>query len=230
MKDHWFNGTRTTNNDKNLIIIKFGLWRACYSSTSSHECDTSPRILQFRLQENALHIPHWTYVTQLTATLGVIFIGFSSLVAFNSVCDKTINDSREMSFFVLGTFLIVFTQCYFDYRIRSLNLKNRKVGFEFCLECCWDYSVIIKNSCIFSCSCISTCETKSRYLSDQTTPLNVTGAMFLKKTESFLKQIKCYERPQYFSPCIKKKSYKITSWYQKSKTKTKAITIIFKKS
>ena len=134
LKDHWFNATGTTNDGKNLIITKFGLWRACYSSTSSHGCDTSPRILQFRLQENALHIPHWTYVTQLTATLGVIFIGFSSLVAFNSVCDKTIYDSREMSFFVLGTFLIVFTQYYFGYRIRSLNLKNRKWVSSFVLN------------------------------------------------------------------------------------------------
>ena len=133
LKDHWFNGTGTTN-DKDLIITNFGLWRACYSSNSSHGCDTSPRILQFRLQENALHIPHWTYVTQLTAILGVIFTGFSLLVAFNSVCDKAMYDSREMSFFVLGTFLIVFTQCYFDYRIRSLNLKSRKWVSSFVLN------------------------------------------------------------------------------------------------
>ena len=133
LKDHWFNGIGTTN-DKSLIITKFGLWKACYSSKLSHGCDTSPRILQFRLQANVLHIPHWTYVTQLTATLGVIFIGFSLLVAFNSVCDKTIYDSREMSFFVLGTFLIVFTQCYFNYKIRSLNLKNRKWVSSFFLN------------------------------------------------------------------------------------------------
>ena len=133
MRDHWFNGTGTTNG-KNLIVTEYSLWRACYSSNSSHGCDTSPRILQFRLQENVVYILHWTYVTQLTATLGLIFIPFSLLIDFNSVWDKAMYDSRETRFCVFGTSLIVFTQCYFDCRIHSLNLKNRKWVSRFVLN------------------------------------------------------------------------------------------------
>ena len=117
-----------------MIVIEYGLWRACHYSNSSHGCDTSTRILQFRLQENALHILHWTYVTQLTATLSLIFIPFSLLIDFNSVCDKVMYEGREMRYCVFGTSLIVFTQCYFDCRIHSLNLKNRKWVSRFVLN------------------------------------------------------------------------------------------------
>ena len=133
-KGSWFYDVQA-KNDKQFVITDFGLWITCYTINNSyHDCDSSQKTLQWKLQDGNTVSPYWIGVMQLTSVLGIMFFLFSLIVALKSICDKKVFDSGEIKLIFAGTCFMIFTHSYITYRLIILDIHPKKWGMSFILN------------------------------------------------------------------------------------------------